>query len=136
MAKNVKKVNADNGKHVYEVTFYWHTNNTVTIASDEELTDEEVIELARNEECDTNQIMCGLQEDSSPDVVECDSEEYAFDRNGKIIRVDDHVMWTDTEWNENYVGKVYKVDPEMVRVKCSWGSECELFPNECVVVSV
>ena len=134
MAK-VKK-QAENGKHVYEVTFYWHSNSTVVVASDEELSDEEAIEMARNMPQDDDQIIAGLVEDNSPDVTEVDSEDYAFDRDGKIIRVDDHVMWTDSEWGENYVGKVYKVDPEMVRVKCSWGSECEMFPNECVVVNV
>lgn len=134
MAK-VKK-QTENGKHVYEVTFYWHSNSTVVVASDEELSDEEAIEMARNMPQDDSQIIGGLVEDNSPDVEEVDSEGYAFDRDGKIIRVDDHVMWTDKEWNENYVGKVYKVDPEMVRVKASWGSECELFPNECVVVNV
>lgn len=130
------KEQTENGKHVYKVTFYWHSNSTVVVASDEELSDEEAIEMARNMPQDDSQIIGGLVEDNSPDVEEVDSEGYAFDRDGKIIRVDDHVMWTDKEWNENYVGKVYKVDPEMVRVKASWGSECELFPNECVVVNV
>lgn len=130
------KEQTENGKHVYEVTFYWHTNNVVTVASDKELSDEEVINIARSMECDTDQIMCGLQEDSSPDVTEVDSKDYAFDRNGKIIKIDDHVMWTDSEWGENYVGKVYKANPEMICVKASWGGEYELFPNECVTVTI
>lgn len=135
MVKKVKETE-DCGKHVYEVTFYWHSNSTVVVASDEELSDEEAIEMARNMPQDNDQIIGGLQEDSTPDVEEVDSEDYAFDRDGRIIHYGDSIMWHDNEWDENYVAKVYEVAPEMVKAKASWGSEFELFPDEVVVVSV
>ena len=130
----VKKTQKD-GKHVYEVTFYWHSNSTVVVASDTELTDEEAIEMARNMPQDNDQIIEGLVEDSSPDVEEVDSEDYAYDRNGRIIHCKDSVMWLDTELNENTVGEVFEVAPEMVKVKTSWGGQYELFPHECLVVN-
>lgn len=135
MTKKVKETE-DCGKHVYEVTFYWHSNSTVVVASDKELSDEEAIEMARNMQQDNEQIIGGLQEDNTPDVCEVDSEDYAFDRDGRIIHHGDSIMWHDSEWDENYILKVYEVAPEMVKAKASWGSEFELFPNEVVVVSV
>lgn len=54
----------------YEVTFYYHTNCTVTVEAENE---EEALKKAESEVCDSKyeeQIMEGLQEDDSPDVVE------------------------------------------------------------------
>lgn len=54
----------------YEVTFYYHTNCTVVVEAENE---EEALELAESEVCNDEceaQIMEGLQEDDSPDVVE------------------------------------------------------------------
>ena len=52
----------------YEVTFYYHTNCTVTVEAENE---DEALALAENEVCDdkyTEQILWGLQEDDAPDV--------------------------------------------------------------------
>lgn len=54
----------------YEVTFYYHTNCTVTVEAENE---KEALKKAESEVCDSKyeaQIMEGLQEDDSPDVVE------------------------------------------------------------------
>lgn len=54
----------------YKVTFYYHTNCTVTVEAENE---DEALELAENEVCDdkyTDQLLDGLQEDDSPDIEE------------------------------------------------------------------
>ena len=57
-------------KKKYNVTFYYHTNLTVSVEAESE---EEALDLAEAEamrECYTKQLLEGMQEDGSPDVVE------------------------------------------------------------------
>jgi len=60
-------------KKKYNVTFYYHTNLTVSVEAESE---EEALALAEAEsekECYTQDLLNGLQEDSSPDI-ELDEE--------------------------------------------------------------
>ena len=55
-------------KKKYNVTFYYHTNLTVSVEAESE---EEALALAEAEsvnECYTQDLLNGLQEDSSPDI--------------------------------------------------------------------
>ena len=54
----------------YQVTFYYHTNITVEVEAENE---EEALKEAEIEQCSdeyTDDLLNGLQEDDSPDVVE------------------------------------------------------------------
>ena len=51
---------------IFEVTRYWHTNETIEV---EAATEEEALEKSRYINYDPDQIFDGLIEDGSPDVV-------------------------------------------------------------------
>ena len=56
----------------FNVTFYYHTNCTVSVMANDE---KEALRLAESEvtkDCYTNQILEGMQEDDSPNVEECE----------------------------------------------------------------
>ena len=78
--------NIGSEKKKYNVTFYYHTNLTVSV---EAKSKEEALALAEAEsekECYTQDLLNGLQEDSSPDVEETflnDNER--FERVGEIL---------------------------------------------------
>lgn len=56
----------------YDVTLYFHTNATITVEAENE---RDAVEKAREEVCEyTDQLMNGMQEDSSPDVCKLDGE--------------------------------------------------------------
>ena len=70
MAKKIIINKPRSEKKNYNVTFYYHTNVTVKVEAQSE---EEALALAESEvtnDCYTNQILEGLQQDSSPDVEE------------------------------------------------------------------
>lgn len=70
MAKKIIINKPSSEKKNYNVTFYYHTNVTVKVEAQSE---EEALALAESEvtkDCYTNQILEGLQQDSSPDVEE------------------------------------------------------------------
>lgn len=57
-------------KKFYDVTLYFHTNTTISVEAENE---KEAIELARAKTCEkryTQDLLEGMQEDSSPDVTE------------------------------------------------------------------
>lgn len=141
MTKRQKKVEEPHyKKYVYGVTLYYHSNCTVIVESDEELSRNEAINAAYSrvtEPVYKEQLADGLQEDDDADVETLSAENYPFDKDGKLIRIHDHVMWNDPETHENIIAEVFDVkNPEVIKTKASWGSEYELFPNECVIVTL
>ena len=54
----------------YDVTFYYHTNMTVTVEAENEEEALELAELESTKECYTSQLLEGMQEDDDPDVIE------------------------------------------------------------------
>lgn len=58
-------------KKKYDVTFYYHTNLTVTVEAENEKEALEIAEWESTNECYTKQLLEGMQEDDDPDVVEC-----------------------------------------------------------------
>lgn len=140
--KVIKKVEEDahGKKYVYGVTLYYHSNCTVIVPSDEELSREEAIDAAYalvTEPIYQKEVNDGLQEDDSPDVETLSAEDYPFDKDGKLIKIHDHVMWHDPETHENIIAEVFDTkNPEVIKAKASWGSEYELYPTECVIVSI
>lgn len=137
MARKAKKI--EGKKYVYGVTFYYHSNCEVIVESDTELSRKEAIDAAYSKVGDQKyqeQLRDGLQEDDDADVATYDGEDYPFDKNGKLIEVYDHIMWHDKEQDSFLVGQVFECNSDMVKVKASWGSECELFPKECTIVEV
>ena len=54
----------------YDVTFYYHTNLTVTVEAENEKEALELAEWESTNECYTPQLLEGMQEDDDPDVVE------------------------------------------------------------------
>lgn len=141
MAKKVKKVENYHGKkHVYGVTLYYHSNCTVLVESDEELSRNEAIDAAYaivTQPVYKEQLEDGLQEDDDADVETLSADDYPFDKDGKLIRIHDHVMWHDPETHENIIAEVFDTkNPEVIKAKASWGSEYELYPTECVIVSI
>lgn len=53
----------------YEVTLYFHTSKTVTVEAD---TEEEAINIAREEDDDEGQLVFNMIEDSFPDCYKID----------------------------------------------------------------
>lgn len=141
MAKKQKKVEEPHyKKYVYGVTLYYHSNCTVIVESDEELSRNEAINAAYSrvtEPVYKEQLADGLQEDDDADVETLAAENYPFDKDGKLICIHDKVMWHDPETHENIIAEVFDTsNPEVIKTKASWGSEYELFPNECVIVTL
>ena len=129
----------ENKKYVYGVTLYYHTNCEVIVESDVPLDRNDAIDAAYSKvgsQKYQEQLIEGLQDDSDADVATYDVNDYVFDRNGKLIEVGNHVMWHDEEADTHYVGQVFKATGDIVSVKASWGSECELLPSECTLVEV
>jgi hypothetical protein len=141
MAKKVKKVENYHGKkHVYGVTLYYHSNCTVLVESDEELSRNDAIDAAYaivTQPVYKEQLEEGLQEDDDADVETLSADDYPFDKDGKLIRIHDKVMWHDPETHENIIAEVFDTsNSEVIKAKASWGSEYELYPTECVIVSI
>lgn len=143
MARKAKKVedeSREGKKYVYGVTLYYHSNCTVIVESDEELSRNEAIDAAYaivTQPVYKEQLEEGLQEDDDADVETLSADDYPFDKDGKLIRIHDHVMWHDPETHENIIAEVFDTqNPEVIKAKASWGSEYELYPTECVVVSI
>lgn len=68
MAKKIIINKPRSEKKRYNVTFYYHTNLTVSVEAESE---EEALALAQFESeksCYTQDLLNGLQEDSSPDI--------------------------------------------------------------------
>lgn len=141
MAKRQKKVEEPHyKKYVYGVTLYYHSNCTVVVESDEELSRNEAINAAYSrvtEPVYQEELVNGLQEDYDADVITLSAENYPFDKDGKLIRIHDKVMWHDPDTTENIIAEVFDTsNPEVIKAKASWGSEYELCPNECVIVTL
>lgn len=128
-----------NKKHVYRVRFYYHSNCDVVVASDDELSREEAIDMAYgevHEKAYQKQIMDSLQEDDSPDCEEKDANTFAFDKNGKIIHLSDKVVFYNRQynfWNAGIV-KCITTTPKKATVTIATGDECiNVKPSDCVV---
>jgi len=128
-----------NKKHVYRVRFYYHSNCDVLVASDEELSREEAIDMAYGEvghERYQQQVIDGLQEDDSPDCEEEDANTFAFDKNGKIIHLSDKVVFYNHDynyWNAGMV-KCITTTPKKATVTIATGDECiNVKPSDCVI---
>lgn len=128
-----------NKKHVYRVRFYYHSNCEVVVASDEELSREEAIDMAYCEVGNDrylHQIIDALQEDDSPDCEEEDANTFAFDKNGKIIHLSDKVVFYNRQynfWNAGMV-KCITTTPKKATVTIATGDECiNVKPSDCVV---
>ena len=126
-------------KHVYRVTFYYHSNCDVLVESDEPLSREDAIDKAYHyvgNEKYQKQIAEGLIEVDTPDCAEEDAGMYAFDRNGKIIRLGDNVVFyqrTWDYWNSGTV-KTITVTPKSAKVIVAVGGEnITANAKDCVV---
>lgn len=99
-------------KHVYRVTFYYHSNCDVFVDSDEELSREEAIAKAQDKRGHPKyleQIHDGLQEVDNPDFADESARDHAFDKNGVLIECDDHVLYHDNTNNTWNAGIVYHI---------------------------
>ena len=125
-------------KHVYKVTLYYHTICEVMVDSETPLNRDEAIDKAYScmDEHTEKELIENLQADGSPDVEGCNSEDYAFDSNGSLIKYGDYVMFMPEYGNRPIVAMVYYTDSNEVDVKYSNGCEYQVKPSDCTIVSL
>ena len=126
-------------KHVYKVTFYYHSNCDVLITSDVPLSREEAIDKAYSEVNRPRykqQIIEGLQEVDTPDCTEEKADTDAFDKNGRIIHAGDKIMYYSRTLDCLDAGtvKTIAVTPKKATITIANQYRCVNVPSkDCVV---
>lgn len=57
-------------KKKFDVTFYYHTNLTITVEAENEEEAKRLAEAEEDNECNVSQLLAGLQHDGATDVYE------------------------------------------------------------------